>query len=603
MTRTKKSLLMSIVSMLLCLSMLMGTTYAWFTDSVATTGNRIVSGSLKIDLLHYSDSHWVSLKDHPDHKILNYDLWEPGHTRYERLQIKNLGNLALKYVLSATVEGGATNGANGERLSDVIDVYISRGDRTPASFAELKSDPNWTRTGTLTSLLYGAGFASGSLIPGTNDSEYVSIAFHMQESAGNEYQNLSVGDIHITLVATQYTYESDSFGNQYDKDSIFPDNKMSYTYTAPVTLTADNKAAADVALGESDKVQAIVPAGTKLKAGISELVFTVTDMTTPSNILVDADEDSRAVDVHVEGLASDNDVPVIVYLKEYMPTGLNMGNYILYHVENGTNVPMTYVADEAELDAHNEFTYDPATGDVKTALKSFSLVISVAETDFSWHGGVDHTWYMSHKKDTVLYISNADQLWSFSQIVGCMADWYGTIITSESSFKGKTIKLTSDINLGGAENDRNVDEHGNPHLFYPIGYYNSDLTYEKNPNATEYISSYFKPFEGTFDGQGHTISNIYMNTWEFKGDNEYYSAQDQCYRDGMGLFGKVWGGTVKYLTVANFTSDGEFTTTGVIAAYADSADGRSAVFENIAIKNCNPRVYNIGNGGIVGCVG
>ena len=178
MTRTKKSLLMSIVSLLLCLSMLMGTTYAWFTDSVATTGNRIVSGSLKIDLLHYHDSKWISLKDHPDHKILNYNLWEPGHTRYERLQIKNLGNLALKYVLSATVEANtAVCGANGERLSDVIDVYVCRGDSTPASFAELKADPNWTRTGTLTNLLYGAGFSSGSLIPDTNSDEYVSIAY------------------------------------------------------------------------------------------------------------------------------------------------------------------------------------------------------------------------------------------------------------------------------------------------------------------------------------------------------------------------------------------------------------------------------------------
>ena len=58
------------------------------------------------------------------------------------------------------------------------------------------------------------------------------------------------------------------------------------------------------------------------------------------------------------------------------------------------------------------------------------------------------------------------------------------------------------------------------------------------------------------------------------------------------------GGKVKNLTVDNFSSDGEIATTGVIAAYADGA-----TFENIAIFNCNPRVYNIGNGGIVGCVG
>jgi len=66
----------------------------------------------------------------------------------------------------------------------------------------------------------------------------------------------------------------------------------------------------------------------------------------------------------------------------------------------------------------------------------------------------------------------------------------------------------------------------------------------------------------------------------------------------MGLFGKVYKGTVKNLAVSHFSSDGEIATTGCIAAYADGA-----TFENIAIFDCNPRVYNIGNGGIVGCVG
>jgi hypothetical protein len=63
----------------------------------------------------------------------------------------------------------------------------------------------------------------------------------------------------------------------------------------------------------------------------------------------------------------------------------------------------------------------------------------------------------------------------------------------------------------------------------------------------------------------------------------------------MGLFGRIYGGSVVNLNIDGFKSDGEYTTTGVIAAYADGA-----TFENISIFNCNPRVYNIGNGGIVG---
>ena len=204
---------------------------------------------------------------------------------------------------------------------------------------------------------------------------------------------------------------------------------------------------------------------------------------------------------------------------------------------------------------------------------------------------MDHSWYDASK--TELTIANADQLWSFSQIVGGMAQINNE--TVQDSFDGETVKLISDVNLNDAESENVADK-----IFYPIGYYNDEGTYEKSTNE---IISGFKTFEGVFDGQGHTIANFYQNTWEMKGDNEYYDATEQRYRDGMGLFGKVLGGTIKNLTVYNFSSDGEYTTTGVIAAYADSVSDKPATFENIAIVKCNPRVYNIGNGGIVGCGG
>ena len=90
-------------------------------------------------------------------------------------------------------------------------------------------------------------------------------------------------------------------------------------------------------------------------------------------------------------------------------------------------------------------------------------------------------------------------------------------------------------------------------------YLNADITVPATyPNA----------FKGTFDGNGHTIANFYQNTWEMKGDHDWYSPEEQYYRDGMGLFGRVYGGTVKNLTVKNFSSDGEFTPTGCIAAFA-----------------------------------
>lgn len=138
---------------------------------------------------------------------------------------------------------------------------------------------------------------------------------------------------------------------------------------------------------------------------------------------------------------------------------------------------------------------------------------------------------------------------------------------------------------------------GETPIFYPIGYYNSIGSYEKQPDVS--VTSGVSSFEGIFDGQGHTIKNFYQNTWEMFGDyNNGYDGTPNHYKDAMGLFGYVYNGTVKNLNVANFSSDGEFTPTGVIAAYACNA-----TFENIAITNCNPRVYNTGNGGIVGIGG
>ena len=64
----------------------------------------------------------------------------------------------------------------------------------------------------------------------------------------------------------------------------------------------------------------------------------------------------------------------------------------------------------------------------------------------------------------------------------------------------------------------------------------------------------------------------------------------------MGIFGFVYNGTVKNLVVNNFQSDGEFSTTGCVAAYASG----TSTFDNIKIVNSNPRAYNVPNGGVVG---
>lgn len=231
---TKRALLASVLSVALCCAMLVGSTFAWFTDSVTSAGNRIVAGNLKVDLIHVGgsdDGQDVSVKDTPDHKIFDCDKWEPGYTAVETLRVVNKGNLALKFRLDAVANGTAA-GPNGGKLADVIDVYVYEGEGVPAtkSFAEMTTENNWRKAGSLSALMADRdGMAHGVLLPAGEtpengepvESVQMTVALHMQESAGNEYQGLSLGDLNFTLNAAQYTYERDSFDNQYDKDAKY----------------------------------------------------------------------------------------------------------------------------------------------------------------------------------------------------------------------------------------------------------------------------------------------------------------------------------------------------------------------------------------------
>jgi len=563
MKNSSKALFQSVVALILCVSMLVGTTFAWFTDSVISGVNKIQSGNLDVELV---DAAGNSLEG----KSLTFldvngkanILWEPGCTfKTQGFRVSNKGDLALKYTMYI-------NGLVGDsKLLEVIDFSIEDTQGNKVAIDDF------------------VGKLSGGAA-----SELYYLVGHMDENAGNDYMGKTLSGLGITVYATQDTAENDSFGSDYDAGATFPTLKLPGSITANVQSANGLVSQALTMADAADTLNAQIPTGVKLGNGVTELTLSVTEMTASgANIELQDNEILRSLDVHIEGVAADNMVPMLITIREAMMVGLNIGNYTLYHVENGVANAMTSVTVLADLDAHNEFYYDPATGDVTLSLATFSEVALVAE-ESKWEGNRDYSWYtnavapVDGEEVTEYIIANADQLAAFGAIVGGMDG------QTQDSFAGKTVKLIADINLGDKESENNPDL-----IFYPIGYYNSEGTYERTNTA---ISSGFYAFQGTFDGNGHTISNFYQNTWEMKGDHDWYSPEEQYYRDGMGLFGKVYGGTVKNLTVSNFSSDGEIATTGVIAAYADGA-----TFENIAIFNCNPRVYNIGNGGIVGCVG
>ena len=214
---TKKALISSIVVLALCFSMLIGTTFAWFTDSATSTGNIIKTGNLDVEMYYADGTEAVPTTaegwtDASTGAIFNYDNWEPGYVDVKHVQIKNNGTLALKYQVRIMANGEVSD------LSDVIDVYYVDPAQAITDRAQLTAD---NYLGTLTAVLAGLDeTASGKLE--AEEAHTITLALKMQESAGNQYQNKSIGtDFSVIVLATQATAEDDSFDDQYDADATF----------------------------------------------------------------------------------------------------------------------------------------------------------------------------------------------------------------------------------------------------------------------------------------------------------------------------------------------------------------------------------------------
>ena len=214
---TKRSLIASILVLCLCLSTLIGTTFAWFTDSVTSGGNIIKSGTLDVTMEWFDGTKAVPDADSDDWTdastgaIFEYDLWEPGYVAVRHIKIANEGTLALKYSLKIVTEDEVG------KLAEVIDVYYT----DPAVKLERDALTPDKKLGTLAEILADLSTASGNLMAGENHT--ITLALKMQESAGNEYQDKQVAaSFAIQLLATQLTAEEDSFDDQYDKDAEGP---------------------------------------------------------------------------------------------------------------------------------------------------------------------------------------------------------------------------------------------------------------------------------------------------------------------------------------------------------------------------------------------
>ena len=311
MAKTKKSLLMSAISLLLCISMLIGSTFAWFTDSVTSAGNKIQSGTLKVDLelLDKETGEWHSLKK-SQAPIFNYDKWEPGYIDTKVLKVENEGNLALKWVAKFYSEYQPSI------LADVIDVYVRPSD-SEIGYPTDRNLEGYTCVGNLRTFINSIEETTWGTLEAKGAS-YLGIALKMREEAGNEYQGLSLGGaFDIRIYATQYTSESDSFNNQYDKNATFEDlANTSIMATATKTLVAGaNSVDFDLNYNGLKIAKVIVPASAIANA--SKPVTVTFDGINPSQAaIVDENTQAYSYDIKVtnlkDNLSGDQLVTVVV---------------------------------------------------------------------------------------------------------------------------------------------------------------------------------------------------------------------------------------------------------------------------------------------------
>lgn len=250
---TKKALFISTCALLFSMLMMAGSTFAWFTDSVSTGSNKITTGSLKVELLHTNAK--VTKEEAVTQSTLLFTdengeaiSWEPGAVAYENFTVKNAGDLALNYRLALDLNNANTIKGTNKSLKDVLKVKVLDRAVTANDLKEdsLKNDQGFKAVAgnQLNILEKAAGNGTQKLAKSTSSAVY-GVILYWQPNAETDYQynlanyldkdstgksvdktsdgkdRLSI-DLGISLGATQAMEESDSSGNDYDREATYP---------------------------------------------------------------------------------------------------------------------------------------------------------------------------------------------------------------------------------------------------------------------------------------------------------------------------------------------------------------------------------------------
>ena len=234
----RRSLIVSATALVLTVAMLIGTTFAWFTDSVSSGINTIKSGNLDMVIQYSTDLNTWKNVDSTTPVFTNADLVEPGYTQIVYLKVKNNGSLAFKYNLGVDINSGMSgSGLNvyGKRyyIWDYLQVGIANV-TTPLTRAEAWNAVADTATTLGKGITFNSDPNSMPVLEAGKTSDPIAMVIYMPTSVGNEAnpknksKNSKVA-FNLTASATQATVEEDSFGIDYDENAATILHRIEYT--------------------------------------------------------------------------------------------------------------------------------------------------------------------------------------------------------------------------------------------------------------------------------------------------------------------------------------------------------------------------------------
>ena len=414
---TKRSLLTSVFALVLCVAMLVGSTFAWFTDTATTGVNKITSGKLDVKLSYLTnDNEWKEVTK--DTQLFdNNALWEPGHTEVAYLKVENAGNLALKYQLSVNVANEvAGKNANGDDIN--LSKYINMGvvenqstafanrDDARAAVTDAGSIATTTKTGS---------------IAAKGDAQYVALVVYMPETVGNEANYVGETapsiDLGVTLVATQDTVESDSFGKDYDDKATYPVVAVANVAQSGDTVLKDNETA--------PTVTATIPQGS---TSASSLTLTVDKAATPGSIQVVTGTSAVSSSISLADQAG-NAVTAAAGQFFTLTMQLEKNANVIGFYHNGT--PLTKVASaDAVKTANDTYYYDAATGILTFSTDDFSpFTVVISDSDFNGGSGTKESPYLIATGEQALKVEDSK---GYFKLVNDI------VVTDEVYMSGKT---------------------------------------------------------------------------------------------------------------------------------------------------------------------